>query len=146
MLSSQFLIGQNFRRIIEQIWFKLAPYLCYLKTVAYAGGLGGFKVGGPASYGVPGAEAPPADARKFSKIYKKFPKKIAKTAVFSPILQRIYKNHAFNFRAFGRQTQLVGEILRKFWNFSKICKIFLKKNAKTAVFSPILQRNYKTTR
>ena len=28
--------------------------------------------------------------------------------------------------------------------FSKICKIFIKKIAKNAVFSPILQRHFKT--
>ena len=43
---------------------------------------GGFKVGGPASEG----------AGKFSKICKKIQKKIAKSAVFSPILQRNYKS------------------------------------------------------
>ena len=39
-----------------------------------------------------------------------FRKKIAKTALFCSI----FRNSALNFRAFGRKTQLVGKILRKF--------------------------------
>ena len=64
---------------------------------------------------VSGARRPP-DAGEFSKICKKFLKKIAKNAVFSPILQK-------NSKACGRflrvstKITIVWEILREFWKF-----------------------------
>ena len=59
--------------------------------MAYAGKNFGGRVQGRGSglVGGPGDGAP--DAGKFSKIFKKFCKKIAKTAVFSHILERNYK-------------------------------------------------------
>ena len=69
------------------------------------------KFGGPEG----GRSLPPPDAGEFSKICKKFLKKIAKNA-FSPIFQKKFKT-ALNFCAFGRKSQLVGKFLRK------LCKI-----------------------
>ena len=63
--------------------------------------------------GGPGGAEPP-DTGEFSKICTIFLKKIATMLHFSLFFQRKFKNSALNFRAFGRKTQLVGEILRKF--------------------------------
>ena len=124
----------------------------------------GFKEGGPVSLGVRGRSPP--DAGEFSKISKKFPKKVEKMLYYRlfskditklrvkfsrlwtnntirwgnierilKILKNFHKipeenckngwildnfamklqNHGLNFRAFGRKTQLVWEILRNFW-------------------------------
>ena len=73
--------------------------------------------------------------------FQKIPEENCKNCWIYAYFAKKLQNHALNFRSFGRKTQLVGEILRKFWKFSKICNKFLQKNAKTAVFTPILQRN-----
>ena len=77
--------------------------------------------------------------QKFSKICKKFLKKVAKKAVFSPILQRNFKTMRSIFARLYEKHNCLG-------NFRKFAKKFLKKMAKNAVFSPILQRNFKTMR
>ena len=71
--------------------------------------------------------------RKFSKIFKKFLKKIAKNALFLPIFPNNLANHALIFCAFGRKTQFVG-------NFEKFFKMFLKKIAKMHCFSLFFQK------
>ena len=69
--------------------------------------------------------------RKFAKISRR---KMQNCCIFAYFAKKL-QNHALNFRAFGRKTQFVGEILRKFWKFSKICKKFPKKMAKMLYFS-----------
>ena len=46
---------------------------------------------------------------KFSKIFKKFLKKIPKNQLIQHIFQKKLTNHALIFRAFGRKTQIVGK-------------------------------------
>ena len=58
--------------------------------------------------------------QSFEKIFKNFPKKIAKNALFCHIFQKNLTNHSLIFCAFGRKTQIVG----KFWEF--LMKILLK--------------------
>ena len=79
--------------------------------MAYAGKISG----GVQGYGRPRSRSgggTPLTPENFRKFAKKFLKKIAKNAVFSPILQKKFENLALNFRAFGRKTQLAGEILK----------------------------------
>ena len=65
--------------------------------------------------GGPDGGAPPLpDAGEFSKICKKFFKKIAKMKYFS-IFCKKFQNPALNFRTFARRTQFLWEILRKFF-------------------------------
>ena len=59
----------------------------------------------------------PPDAGKFSKIYKKFKKKIAKTAVFSPILQRNYKSMRYIFARLDETHNWLGKFWENFENF-----------------------------
>ena len=52
----------------------------------------------------------------FEKIFEnlqKIPEENCKNGIFAYFAKKL-QNRAFNFRAFGRKTQLVGEILRKF--------------------------------
>ena len=80
-----------------------------MDAVAYAGKNfgGGVQGRGSGLVGGPGAEIP--GSRRIFENLKKFLKKIAQNAVFSPILQRKFQNHAVNFCAFGRKTQLFGK-------------------------------------
>ena len=89
----------------------------YNVPVAYAGKNfgGGLKVGGPASKGVRGRSPP--DAGEFSKICKKFLKKMAKNAVFSPILQKNFKTMRSIFARLDEKHNCLG-------NFEKFLKIF----------------------
>ena len=78
--------------------------------MAYAGkNFGGFKVGGSASYGVR-----PQDAGEFSKICKRFLKKIDINVVFSPILQENFKTMRKIFAGLDEKHNCLGKILRKF--------------------------------
>ena len=73
------------------------------------------KFRGVQGYGRPsrgsGGLSPP-DAGEFSNIFEKFLKKIPKSSIFAYFAKK-FQNPALIFRAFGRETQLVGEILRK---------------------------------
>ena len=62
--------------------------------------------------GGPGGGAHPESFGKFLKVYRKILKKFQKIHYFSVFFKKV-KNPALDFRAFGRKTQLVGEILRK---------------------------------
>ena len=62
---------------------------------------------------VGGAGANPRMPENFRKFRKNFVRKLQKLHYFSLFFKKL-KIHALYFRAFGRKTQLVGEILRKF--------------------------------
>ena len=65
----------------------------------------------------PGADPP--DAGEFSKICKKIPEENCKKCCIFAYFAKKFQNHALNFRAFGRKTQLFGEILKIFDENSK---------------------------
>ena len=56
------------------------------------------------------------NVEKILKIFKNFLKKIAKMHYFSIFFKRL-TNHALNFCAFGRKTQIVGKFWENFENF-----------------------------
>ena len=58
-------------------------------------------------------------AEHFSKIFKKFLKKIAKNALVYHIFPKNLTNHALIFCGFGRKTQLIGNFEKIFENFQK---------------------------
>ena len=67
---------------------------------------GGVKVGGP------GAESP--GRRRIFENLQKIPEENCKKCCIFAYFAKKFQNHALNFRAFGRKTQLFEEILRKF--------------------------------
>ena len=89
--------------------------------------------------GRPGAEPP--DAGKFSKICKKIAEENSKNCCIFAYFAKKLPNHAVNFRAFGRKTQLLGEILRKFWKFANISRRKLQNCCIFAYFAKKLQNH-----
>ena len=75
-----------------------------------------------------GGPSPP-DA-KLSKICKKSSENCKKCIILANF-STFFKNHAFNFRAFGRKIQMAGKILRNFWKKTQwekmIFLLFLEK-------------------
>ena len=107
-------------------------------AVAYAGkNFGGSRLW-PALEGVRGgAHRTPENFRKFVKDSLI---KLQKCSIFAYFAKKV-QNPAFNFRPFGRKTQLVEEILSKFWYFwwkfnrkIEILSIFGKSVAKNRNF------------
>ena len=87
------------------------------KAVAYAGknfGGGSYRDRGSGLVGGPGADPP--DAGELSKICKRFLKKIAKNAIFSPIFSKNFKTMRSTFASLDEKHNCLG-------NSEKILKI-----------------------
>ena len=54
---------------------------------------------------------------RFFENLQNIPEEKCKNCCIFAYFAKKLQNHALNFRAFGRKTPFVGEILRKFWNF-----------------------------
>ena len=89
---------------------------------------GGGPFHGVGLVGGPGAE--PRDAGEFSKIFKKFLKKISKMHYFSIFFKKFNKPCVQSFARLDEKQKLFGNFER----FAKIFKKFLKKISKNPLF------------
>ena len=75
---------------------------------------------GPPTRPEPDARTPdpePPGRRNIFENLQKIPEENSKNCCIFPYFAKKLQKHALNFRAFRVNTQLVGEILRKFWKF-----------------------------
>ena len=88
--------------------------LLHLLAVAYAGKISGGQGRGSVLVGGPGGAEPPPGRRKIFESLQKIPEANCKNCCIFAYFAKKLQIHALNICTFGRKTQLVGKILRKF--------------------------------
>ena len=107
----------------------------------------GFRFGGGNILSGVGLVGDPSGRRTTFENLQKMSSENCKKCIILAYFSKFFKNHAFNFRAFGRKTQRFGNFRKFFTTFRQFLTKFSKKmsleNCKNVLFEHIFQNSLK---